>query len=138
MVDFIVTRFADRQRFAPLFSHQPFPFTAACQRFERPNMVHTNVACLLTAEFTDTTFYPRGVVIRAVISPAVFGQGVRLGQCLFYPLKSVVVKLAVFCPSLCFVGYTPVETTPEQEKLLAPGAHSRFGSGKNSQFKPER
>lgn len=22
--------------------------------------------------------------------------------------------------------------------LLAPGAHSRFGSGKNSQFKPER
>lgn len=24
------------------------------------------------------------------------------------------------------------------ELLLAPGAHSRFGSGKNSQFKPER
>ena len=24
------------------------------------------------------------------------------------------------------------------EALLAPGAHSRFGSGKNSQFKPER
>ena len=23
-------------------------------------------------------------------------------------------------------------------KVLAPGAHSRFGSGKNSQFKPER
>ena len=22
--------------------------------------------------------------------------------------------------------------------VLAPGAHSRFGSGKNSQFKPER
>ena len=23
-------------------------------------------------------------------------------------------------------------------EVLAPGAHSRFGSGKNSQFKPER
>ena len=24
------------------------------------------------------------------------------------------------------------------DKVLAPGAHSQFGSGKNSQFKPER
>ena len=38
-------------------------------------------------------------------------------------------------------GYIYGKTYTAVKKLLAvlaPGAHSRFGSGKNSQFKPER
>ena len=33
---------------------------------------------------------------------------------------------------------TAGKSSRERQALLAPGAHSRFGSGKNSQFKPER
>ena len=39
-------------------------------------------------------------------------------------------------------GFTLINSggleTNKSEAVLAPGAHSRFGSGKNSQFKPER
>lgn len=34
---------------------------------------------------------------------------------------------------------TPLSPSPVvQDEVLAPGVHSQFGSGKNSQFKPER
>lgn len=68
------------------------------------------------------------------------------GVCLDNQAMDVGLFQAVIRYEIDHLNNTVVVTLPktdlrlcvEKIKLLAPGAHSQFGSKKNSQFKPER